>query len=525
MEPAQDSRPVSPTSSTTPDSPPRGIEGRFVETAVRHPDRVAIVWQGRRITYGELHRRVDAAAAELQAGGIGVGDRVAIQVGNVPAFVEAYYATQRIGAVAVPLSIALAADEVAHALDDSGASLLVVAGTVADAMVDVALELEVAVVVVGEDAPAGTRRWADVSEGDGRPEPVEVGDDDLAALVYTSGTTGRPRGAMLTRRNLRANQDQSLAGRFQVDGDDVVLVVLPLSHIYALNVGLGACVRVGATVVLQERFDPLTAIEAVQRHAVTILLGAPPMYVAWTTLPDLPDDAFASVRIAVSGAAALAVSVLEAFRDRTGIVIEEGYGLTEAAPSVTSNAMAPEPRAGTVGHPLPGIELRLVELGGGDDPPDVDVGDPGEVWVRGPNVFVGYHDDPAATAATLTEGGWLRTGDIGILDDDGYLRLVDRNDDLVIVSGFNVYPQEVERVLDLHDGVVESAVVGIPHPYTGEAVKAFVVTAGREVTEDDLVTFAAAHLARYKCPQTIEFVSALPYTASGKVRRVALRES
>ncbi len=501
-----------------------GIEGRLVETAVRTPDRPAILWQGRTLTYGELDRRVDAAAADLQSGGIGVGDRVAIQVGNVPAFVEAYYATQRIGAVAVPLSIALAPDEVAHALADSGAGLFVVAGSVADAMVEVALELDLVVIVAGDEVPDGIRRWADVAAGDAKPAPVEVGDDDLAALVYTSGTTGRPRGAMLTRRNLRANQDQSLAGRFQVTGEDVALLVLPLSHIYALNVGLGACVRVGGTVVLQERFDPIGSIEAIQRHGVTILLGAPPMYVAWDALPTLPDGAFASVRIAVSGAAPLSVRTLESFRERTGLVIEEGYGLTEASPSVTSNTMAPVARPGTVGHPLPDVEMRLVELGGGADPGDVALGDPGEVWVRGPNVFAGYHGDAAATAATLTADGWLRTGDIGIADEDGYLRLVDRDSDLIIVSGFNVYPREVERVLVPHDAVLECAAVGIPHPYTGEAVKAFVVTAS-DVTEDDLVTFCRAQLARYKCPQTIEFVSALPHTASGKVRRVALRES
>ncbi|MBY5161100.1 AMP-binding protein [Nitriliruptoria bacterium AS10] len=500
------------------------IEGRLGETAVRHPDRPAIVWQGRTVTYRELDARVDAAAADLQSGGIGVGDRVAIQVGNVPAFVEAYYATLRIGAVAVPLSTALAPDEVAHSLADSGASLFVVAGSVAAGMVDVALELDVPVVVAGDEAPQGVRRWSEVVAGDAVPDPVEVGDDDLAALVYTSGTTGRPRGAMLTRGNLRANQDQSLAGRFQITGEDVALIVLPLSHIYALNVGMGACVRVGATVVLQERFDPLGSLDAMTRNHVTILLGAPPMYVAWTTLPDLPTTAFADLRLAVSGAAPLPEHVLTAFLDRTGIMVEEGYGLTEASPSVTANSMAPEPRPGTVGHPLPGIELRLVELSGGDNPEDVATGDPGEVWVRGPNVFAGYHGDPEATAATLTDDGWLRTGDVGVLDRDGYLRLVDRNSDLVIVSGFNVYPQEVERVLEAHDAVAACAVVGIPHPYTGEAVKAFVVTDG-EVTEDDLVGFCATRLARYKCPQTIEFVSALPHTASGKLRRVALRES
>lgn len=501
------------------------VEGRLRDAAATTPHHPALLWHAQVLTYGELDANVDAAAAALQDEGIAVGDVVAIQLGNVPAFVEAYYAVLRIGAVAVPLSIALAPDEVAHALADSGARLFVVGAAVADAMTDVALELDVDVVVAGaEEAPPGARRWTDLLTHGGTPDPVAITDDDLAALVYTSGTTGRPRGAMLTRGNLRANQDQSLTGRFKVTGDDVALLVLPLSHIYALNVGLGACIRVGATIVLQERFDPMTSLEAITRHGVTILLGAPPMYVAWNNLPELPEDAFAPVGLAVSGAAALPRHVLVQFRERTGLTIEEGYGLTEASPSVTSNSMAPEPRAGTVGMPLPGIELRVVELTGGDNPEDVAIGDPGEVWVRGPNVFAGYHNDREATAATLTEDGWLRTGDVGILDTDGYLRLVGRNRDLVIVSGFNVYPKEVERVLALHDAVEEAAVVGIPHPYTGEAVKAFVVTDNEDVTEDELVTFCRGHLARYKCPEVVEFVTALPHTASGKVRRAALRD-
>ena len=501
------------------------IEGRMRETATASPDRPAVIWQDRVVTYGDLNTRIDAAAVTMQARGLGVGSVVAIQLGNVPAFVEAYHACLRIGAVAVPLSIALAPDEVAHALADSGADLFIVSSAVANNMVDIALELDIPAVVAGGDVHLpSTSRWSEFLAGDGFPEAAAVSQDDLAALVYTSGTTGRPRGAMLTRGNLRANQDQALTGRFTVGPDDVALLVLPLSHIYSLNVGLGACLRVGAAIVLQERFDPVSTLETIQRQQVTILLGAPPMYVAWTTLPELPEGAFDSVRLAVSGAAPLSVPVLEAFRDRTGLTIEEGYGLTEASPAVTSNSMAPVARPGTVGMALPGVELRVVELAGGPNPEDVAIGDPGEVWVRGPNVFAGYHNDEAATEATLTSDGWLRTGDIGILDADGYLRLVDRNKDLVIVSGFNVYPREVERVLDLHESVVKSAVIGVPHPYTGEAVKAFVVATDDQVTEDDLVAFCRAHLARYKCPEVFEFVTSLPHTASGKLRRVQLRE-
>jgi long-chain acyl-CoA synthetase len=494
------------------------VAARLADTAASHADRPAVVWHDQSMTWAELDTRVDRAAGGLQHLGIAPGDRVALLLGNVPAFIEAYYGTLRAGGVAVPLTLGLAADEVAHALADSGASVLVVAAVAADDVVDAAQELDVTVVVAGaQTAPPGTTRWRDLLDADHSHRPVEPDADDLAALVYTSGTTGRPRGAMLTQGNLVANQDQSLAGRFRVDADDVVMLVLPLSHIYALNVGVGACVRVGATMILQERFDPTATLESIERHRVTIMLGAPPMYVAWNNLPGMEDHDLSSLRLAVSGAAALPVPVLERFRDLTGLTIEEGYGLTEASPSVAANSMAPEPRPGTVGMPLPDIDLRLVNADG----KDVDGGDPGEVWVRGPNVFAGYWNDPDATAAALVDG-WLRTGDVGVLDGDGYLRLVDRTKDLIIVSGFNVYPREVERVLLRHDAVEACAVVGVPHPYTGEAVRAFVVASG-EVTEDELTVWCRSMLARYKCPETVTLVDELPLTVLGKVRRVDLR--
>ena len=499
------------------------VAARLRETARRAPDRVALVWQEQQTTYGDLDARVDRAAAAFQGLGIGPGDRVALLLGNVPAFVEAYFGVLRSGAAAVPLTLGLAPDEVGHALADSGARVLVVAAVVADAMIDLAAELDVTVLVAGAtEVPVGATRWRDALDQAGELRPVDRSPGDLAALVYTSGTTGRPRGAMLTRGNLEANQDQSLAGRFKVSADDVVLLVLPLSHIYALNVGLGACTQVGATILLMERFDPTTSLDAIAEHQVTIVLGAPPMYVAWVNTPGIEDRDLASLRLAVSGAAPLPVSVLERFQQLTGITIEEGYGLTEASPSVASNSMAPVARPGSVGVALPDVELRLVD----DNGRDVATGDPGEVWVRGPNVFQGYWNDDEATAAALDADGWLHTGDVGTQDEDGYLYLVDRIKDMIIVSGFNVYPREVERVLDQHEAVDQCAVVGVPHPYTGEAVKAYVVPRdGFEVTEDELAVFCRDRLARYKCPEVVEFVESLPHTSSGKLRRAALRDA
>lgn len=494
------------------------------ETADRTPSQVALVWQDQRITYGELDRRVSAAAGGLQHLGVTAGDRVAVMLGNTPHFVEAFLGAMRAGGVVVPLNTALTREEVAGILTDSGARVLVLteaAHGILDGLREAVPDLEHVVMAGARQPIAGIDgTWRSLVDAQHPLDPVARDPDDLAALVYTSGTTGQPKGAMLTHRNLEANQDQALATPLGIREDDVVLAVLPLFHVYAMNVGLGSTMRVGATLVLVERFDPAATLETIAEHAVTIILGAPPMYVAWLNTPGIAEVDLSSVRVAISGAAPLPGRVLERFRDDLGITIWEGYGLTEAAPAVTSSAVGGTAKPGAVGQPLPDIELRLVDEHG----LDVADGDPGEVWVRGPNVFAGYWNDDAATAEVLTEDGWLRTGDVGVLDDDGDLRLVDRKKDVIIVSGFNVYPREVENVLHRHPEVLQAAVVGEPHPYTGEAVRAFVVPDPQgDLTEDEVVTWCRRHLARFKCPDSVRFVQELPHTATGKVRRRDLR--
>lgn len=502
-------------SETTLDAPAT----RLRATAARRPGAIALRWQDRSVTYAELDARVDAGTAALAALDVQPGDRVAIALGNSPAFVEAWHAVLRLGAVAVPAAHVLAPDELRHILHDSGSVAAIVTPAVADglrSMRDVLPELRT-IVVAGGVSGAADAQWRDLLETAGEPVAHPRTRDDLAALVYTSGTTGRPRGAMLSNNNLVVNQDQSLAGRHRLEQDDVVLVVLPLFHVYGLNVGLGPSVAVGCTMVLQERFDAVTTADLIQEQQVTVVLGAPAMYVAWSQTP--PTGKLGSVRLCASGAAPLPRAAAEAFLRATGLAIREGYGLTEAAPSVTSSSLHDDVRMGSVGVPLPGIELRLV-----DDGRDVEVGDPGEVWVRGANVFGGYWHDPEATARVLTDDGWLKTGDVGVWDEDGWLYLVDRHTDLIIVSGFNVYPREVERVLRQHEAVAECAVVGVPHPATGESVVAFVVRAGdAELLEDELDAHCLTGLARYKCPSSIRVVAELPRTVTGKVRRADLR--
>jgi long-chain acyl-CoA synthetase len=518
-----DPRTPAAATDTAPTLPaPVDVAARLRLTAAERPDQPALRAGDVAWTYAELDDRVDAATASLQELEVAPGDRVALVLGTTPAFVVSACAVLRAGAAMVPLLPGLAPDELRHALADSGAQIAIVgperAAEVAalrDQLPDLRHLLVSGIRIEGVDV------LEDRIDAAGTPTRVERDADDLAALVYTSGTTGRPRGAMLTRGNLAANQDQSLAGRFEVGPDDVVLLVLPLAHIYSLNVGLGACITAGATMVLVERFDPAATLDTVESERVSVLLGAPPMYVAWLEGGHLEGRALPSLRLAVSGAAPLPVPVLLRFAEATGVIIEEGYGLTEASPSVTSNAMGPEARPGSVGLPLPGLELRLVD----EDGRDVEPGDPGEVWVRGPNVFRGYWNDDEATAAALTADGWLRTGDVGTQDGDGYLYLVDRKRDLVIVNGFNVYPREVERVLLEDDTVAQAAAVGALHPLTGETVVAYVVPrVDATVDVDALAGRCREKLARYKCPTRIELVDDLPHTATGKVRRRELRD-
>jgi long-chain acyl-CoA synthetase len=496
----------------------------LVATAQRSGDATAIVYGEVRVTYRDLESDSARTAAALTGLGADAGDRIALWLGNHPCFAVAMYGAWRMGGVVVPLHAGLTAPEARHILEDSGARVLV-CGPEQYAAAGAGLREELGglehVVVITGDAAAGDMTWDYfLRAGGGAPPATAVAPDHLALIGYTSGTSGLPKGAMLTHHNLRANIDQMLQSPVATRPDDVVLCVLPLFHIFGLNVVLNLAVSLGATVCLMERFEPSEAVDAIRRHGVTVVAGAPPVYVAWLSIADATAEDFATVRVAVSGAAPLPRDVLTGFADRFGVTIWEGYGLTETAPTLTSNAMGGVPKPGSVGKPLPGVDIRLVAADGEDAEP----GDPGEVLVRGPNVFGGYWQHPDDTQKAFTNG-WFRTGDVGIFDDDGYLFLVDRSRDMIIVSGFNVYPKEVENVLRDHPAVADCAVVGQPDPYSGERVKAYVVASpDGGVMTGDLVAFCRTRLAPYKVPSEVEVVADIPRNAAGKVLRRTLRD-
>ncbi|HET7482008.1 MAG TPA: long-chain fatty acid--CoA ligase [Actinomycetota bacterium] len=496
------------------------IAGLLRATAERLPDKDALVAgdphaTDPKVTYAQLDAAADAVAGILQKKGLAAGDRVALGMHNIPEFAMAYFGILRAGGIVVPLNAMLSEPETRKILDDSGARFVFTAPPFAEIVAAAAGGTSVEETFSTEDWGRLTGTHAT------HPTAVSIDPEDVAVIAYTSGTTAEPKGAMLTHGNLIANLEQQMAiPGAHVEQNDVVFLALPLFHIFGLNVSLGLTVMSGATGVLIDRFEPVPTLRAIRDHRVTILLGAPTMYSAWVSVPGADQYDLSSVRLAISGAAPLGPDVLRDFRDLFGVAIYEGYGMTETSPTLVSNRMAETPRPGSIGKALPNVEFKLVD----DNGNTVEMGDPGEIVVRGPNVFKGYWRRPEETAHAFLAGGWFRTGDVGVLDEDGYLYLVDRKRDLIIVSGFNVYPAEVEAALLQNDKIAEAAVVGVTHPYTGEAVKAFVVLEdGVTATEQELIAESHSRLARFKAPTSIEIVEELPHLPTGKVLKRALR--
>ncbi|MGY1622700.1 AMP-binding protein [Geodermatophilus sp. SYSU D00965] len=481
----------------------------LVRAAARaRPEAPAVVAGDERLNWAELDAQVDRAAAGYAARGLRPGERVAVQLPNGTDWLRASLGALRAGLVVVPVNTGYTDPELEYLLQDSGAALLVAAG--------------------GRDPVAGVPVLAGPPADDADPPEVAEDPAALSFLAYTSGTTGRPRGAMLSAGALHANQVQCLAmDPAPVRPDDRVLGVLPLFHVYGLNAGFGLVAATGACAVLLPAFDPAASLEVMAREEVTAVPAAPPVYQAWLAAADAAGSdaglrrSFAAVRVATSGAAPLPEQVWTAMRERAAVTVWEGYGLTEACPVVASTLATGRAKPACIGGPIPGVELQLRDTALHE--PEEEAGDgPDEIWVRGPNLFSGYWPDGADGPDAE---GWLATGDLAYADEDGDLHLVDRRSDLVLVSGFNVYPAEVERVLDTHPAVAESAVIGVPDPRTGNAVRAVVaLRPGREVSFEELRAHAAASLARYKVPTSVHVLAALPHSLTGKVSRARLRE-
>jgi long-chain acyl-CoA synthetase len=496
------------------------------DSAAAHPDRTAVVIGDSPLDYASVDAFARLFAGALADLGLRPGEPVALVLPNVPHFTVAYFGCHYAGHPVVPLNVLLTADELAFQLEDSRAAAVVAweafVGPVAEAAGRVATvrHLVVARADLGDlTAPAGWLSLVGLLGGScpvEAPHPTEA--DDTAVILYTSGTTGRPKGAELTHANL-AHNARAAGDLVSLGPDAVALVTLPLFHAFGMTVMHNAVLAVGGSLVLLPRFDPGTALGLMAHHRVTLFGGVPTMFAALLEAAP-PDGRLDDLRWCVSGGAPMPAPVMAAFEDRFGVTVLEGYGLSETSP-VVSFTVPHRPRTpGTVGYPLPGVEVRLQDSRGGVvTAPET----PGEVLVRGPNVMKGYWRNPEATAETMVDG-WLRTGDVGVLDGHGALRIVDRKKDLIIRSGFNVYPREVEGVLYAHPAVAQAAVIGVPDARRGEEVKAVVtLKPGSTVTTGEIVAFCRAHLAAYKYPRVVEVRDRLPLGPTGKILKSALR--
>lgn len=481
----------------------------LLDSAARHPERTAISDGTQAVSYRELAEASGRAAAWLRSYyGVRPGDRVALMVPNVPAFPVLYYGILLAGGVVVPMNPLLKQREITYYLNDSQAAAFLAWHECANDAAAGARAAHVPYILAGPDAlePRLRRHHPE-------PGPAPRARSDTAVILYTSGTTGRPKGAELTHDNLARNTEVTRSTLLLLSRTDVVLGALPLFHSFGQVVAMNCAISSGASLVLLPRFDPATTLATIDRCQVTVFAGVPTMYAALLGCPGRGCHDTRSLRLCVSGGAALPPEVLRDFESAFGCDILEGYGLSETSPVACFNHPGRTRKPGTVGTPIQGVQVRIIDQAGREVAP----GQVGELTIRGHNVMKGYWRRPDATADAIPDG-WLRTGDLGTTDADGYIRIVDRKKDLIIRGGYNIYPREIEEVLYEHPAVSEAAVIGVPHPTLGEEVAAAVVLwPGASTRPDELREFVKAQVAAYKYPRHLWILSALPKGPTGKI--------
>jgi long-chain acyl-CoA synthetase len=490
----------------------------LADSARERPEHPAILHGNRVLAYAELDRAARGVATSLRERGIGAGDRVALMAPNVPEFTIAYFGILYAGATVVPLNVLLTAPEVGYHLEDSQAALLIAHPLFAAPAREGAASARVPVVWAGGDVP-GQENLATLAEARPLRALAQTREDDTAVILYTSGTTGKPKGAELTHSNLTLNCTVVLSRLLPADQSDVALATLPLFHSFGQTVIQNGSLARGGTFTLLPRFAPGDAFELIQRDRVTIFAGVPTMYFALLHHPGGEKYDLSSLRFCLTGGAPMPVEVMHAFEQRYAVKILEGFGLSETSPVASFNTLERERVAGSIGYPVWGVEMAIFD---DKDQPVAD-GEPGEICIRGHNIMKGYWRRPEATADAI-RNGWFHSGDIGVRDPAGWFKIVDRKKDMIIRGGFNVYPREVEEVLYAHPAIAEAAVVGIPNESHGEEVKAVVaLKSGATLSADELIAWTRQRLAAYKYPRQVEFVAALPKGPTGKILKRELR--
>jgi long-chain acyl-CoA synthetase len=498
------------------------------ESRLAAPDAPAAKFMGTAMTYAELDEQSGVFAAGLAGKGLVPGDVVAVHLPNVPQFLVAYFGTLKAGMTLLPLNPLLKAPEISYHLSDAQARLLITFELFVTDAEKAAKEQSVPLYVLafgGAELPEGAQPFdalmTEAGENDAAGGIHPTNADDTAVLIYTSGTTGRPKGAMLTHFQLYMNC--SVAGRlFGGRSDDVTLAVLPFFHVFGLSSIINVTLLLGGCLSIVPRFEPKAVLDAISADGVTVIGGVPTMLQALTAL-DTEDRDLSRLRIAVSGGASLPAEVMRAFEDKFGIVVLEGYGLSETASTASFNVSAEDRRQYSVGKPIWGVQMRIHDTD--DAPLPIGKDNVGEIVIRGHNVMKGYLGREDATAEAF-RNGWFHTGDLGYVDEDGFFFIVDRSKDLVIRGGYNVYPREIEEVLFEHPDIVEAAVIGKPDDRLGEEVVAVVVARdGAALSEQDVIGYTKERLAAYKYPREVRFLEALPKTPTGKILKSELRDS
>ncbi len=484
----------------------------LLDTAAEHGDRPALRMDDAVLTHDGFREAAAGVAAGLRARGVQPGDRVGMVLPNVLSFPVVFYGALMAGAAVVPMNPLLKAREVEYYLRDSGARFVVALDSIADAATEAAAAVGIDAVTVG---PVDTGA---ALGGSGSRDLEPRDDQDAAVILYTSGTTGPPKGAELTHANLRSNCRTGGLELVELTPDDVVMGCLPLFHVFGLTCGLNASVLAGSCLTLIPRFDGSKALSVIERDRVTVFEGVPTMFAAMLHSPDRDRHDVSSLRLCVSGGSAMPVEVMRAFEATFGCVILEGYGLSETSPVASFNQLHAVRKPGTIGTPIRGVEMRLVD----DEGRDVRAGEVGEIAIRGENVMKGYWGKPEETAKAIPDG-WFRTGDLARQDEDGYFAIVDRKKEMIIRGGYNVYPREIEEALYEHPAVAEAACVGVPHPDLGEEVAAAVaLKPGTQADPAELQAWVKERVAAYKYPRRIWLVDALPKGPTGKILRRAV---
>jgi len=513
------------------------------QAAAKHGGVTATIFYGAKLTYRQVHEQARRLASGLLKLGVRRGDRVAIMLPNCPQAVIAYYGALMAGAIVVQVNPLYMPRELKHQIADSGARVMIALDLTYPKVSQIDIP-QVIYTSMPEYMPipmrwiaplklkpptikygGGVLRWADLLQQAPLEKAAQVNPaEDLALLQYTGATTGLAKGCMLTHRNLVANVKQTEAWLYRAKrGNElVVLAALPFFHVYGMTTIMNLTVRLGGTMVLQPKFEPKESLKLIQKHRPSIFPGAPTMYVAINHMPGADKYSLDSIDACISGAAPLPVEVQTTFEQLTGGRLVEGYGLTEASPVTHANPIWERRKEGSIGLPWPDTEAKIINSETGEEVPQ---GEVGELVIRGPQVMKGYWNRPDATAKSLRDG-WLYTGDMARMDEEGFFYIVDRKNDMIIAGGYNIYPREVEEVLYLHRGIKEAAVVGVPDPYRGETVKAFIVPKdGYTLDAAEIMEFCRQNLAAYKIPRQIEFRTELPKSLVGKVlRRVLLEE-